>query len=141
MLFLRRKESIVSRFAKKVGIFVACLLFGVTVLQGVTLCLCAPDPDGCGEQCHDCGSVPEPASGHVEHLCDHLKVFELPPAKMSASAPDDMLAVVLAGWLVLPPYGERSAAPVAVFPGWALRPPSVLYPQLRFIARSIQVLC
>lgn len=130
----------VRRFAAGVCLFLGCLLFGLTVLQGVTLCLCAPDPDGCGEHCHDCGSMPEPLSEHVDHVCDHLKVLTLQPAKITAAGMDDLL-VVLFEALVAPPACLKPIAPVAPVLSRTARPPDVLHPQLGFLAYSTQILC
>ena len=136
MSFLRKSKKVLSKAASGVRLLCAFSLFALTVLQGVTLCLCAPDPDCCGEHCHDCGSAPEPQTEHVEHACDHLTVAELPPGETFSSGLEELLA----GLFVLAVEPAVACVPAALFHA-PERPPDVLYPQLNFISRSAQILC
>jgi hypothetical protein len=115
-------------------------LCALTVLQGLTLCLCcSPDPDGYEGSCHECGAVPEPDGAYFEHVCDHLSIDELPPGTVASHPLDELLSVLV--WIAdfrLPVFEARpSAAPA--FPSGC--PPDICPPQLIFIARSAQILC
>jgi len=136
MFRLGKKGKALRKAANGLRLAFAFFLFALTVLQGVTLCLCPPDPDACGEHCHDCGSVPEPQTQNVEHACDHLTVAELPPGEVISSGFDALLAGLFAWVFRQAPV----ACPLVVFT-YPERPPDVLYPHLNFIARSTQILC
>lgn len=136
-MFLRRKRKrLLEKAAAGLRLFMALFLFAVTGLQGLTFCLCAPDPDACGEH-HSCGCTPEPQSEHVDHACDHLTVADLPPSESGARGFDDLIAA----WVVLTP----APAPFAVVDDAPApvpeRPPDVRRPHLYFLARSTQILC
>ena len=115
----------------------AAALFSASVLQGLTLCLCAPDPDGCGEHCHDCGSAPEPQSGHLDHICDHLTISALAPSEKFTGV------TVKAPCSPLPGFYLRTQTGISLTlrnkP--SARPPDILSPQITFISRSTQMLC
>ncbi|HNX34279.1 MAG TPA: hypothetical protein PKM57_06605 [Kiritimatiellia bacterium] len=117
-------------------LFLAFFLFAVTGLQGLTLCLCAPDPDACGEH-HSCGCTPEPQSEHVDHACDHLTVADLPPCESGARGPGDLLAALVVLAMANAPHAVIAEDIVT----YQERPPDVLQPHLYFLARSTQILC
>lgn len=140
-MFLKRHSAGMLRWAAQgVRLAAACCLFALTVLQGLTFCLCAPDPDACGESCHDCGTPPAPSDTHVEHLCEHLALADLPPGEPVPAAVRELADLLLA---------LASATPVACVPvalpaqpaRHSERPPGVLAPQFLFLARSTQILC
>lgn len=63
MGFLRTLRKFGSAAFRAVAVlYVAFLLCGT-----VEICLCDPDPDNCGEHCHDC-------EDHSEDKCLHLTV-------------------------------------------------------------------
>jgi hypothetical protein len=63
MGFLRTLRKFGSAAFRAVAVlYVAFLLCGT-----VEICLCDPDPDNCGEHCHDC-------EDHSGHECSHLTV-------------------------------------------------------------------
>jgi len=136
MFRLGKKGKPLQKIANGLRFSFAFIFFALTVLQGLTLCFCPPDPDACGEHCHDCGSVPEPQSPKIEHMCDHLTVAELPPGEETASGFDALLAGLFT-WVL---RQEPAAFSNAVFT-YPERPPDVLYPHLTFIACSTQILC
>ena len=115
----------------------AAALFSASVLQGLTLCLCAPDPDGCGEQCHDCGSAPEPQAGHLDHVCEHLTISDLAPSEKVTTVTIKVPCAPLPQILPQMPVGVR----LTLRPRAFAHPPDVLSPQFTFIARSTQMLC
>lgn len=127
----RSKKSAVAR-----GLLAAAL-FSASVLQGLTLCLCAPDPDGCGERCHDCGSAPEPQSGHLDHVCEHLTISALAPSEKVTSATVKTPAAPLPGFYLRTQPGFSLTLRTKPF----AHPPDILSPQFTFIARSTQMLC
>jgi hypothetical protein len=117
----------------------AFCLFTLTVLQGLTFCLCAPDPDTCGEQCHGCASLPEPDDTSIKHVCEHLDIAALPPGRAASNLLDELLAAL---FLV---SGFRSPTPdfQTLTPDFFLagRPPDVPPSHLIYLARSAQILC
>ncbi|HRR34220.1 MAG TPA: hypothetical protein P5026_08995 [Kiritimatiellia bacterium] len=140
-MFLQRHSDGILRWAAQgVRIAVAFCLFALTVLQGLTFCLCTPDADGDGGHCHDCGTPPTPSTTHLEHLCEHLALAGPPPGEPVPAAVKELSDLLLA-LAALP-----SCACVPVAPGDAIachieRPPGVLAPQFLFLARSAQILC
>lgn len=136
MVFLRKK--VLRRTAGALRLFLAFFLFAVTGLQGLTLCLCAPDPDNCGDHCHDCGCTPEPQSEHVDHVCDHVTVAELPPCERGAPGLDELLAALFVQTLAHNTPCVRVSVTILPRPD---RPPDILRPHLTFLARSTQILC
>jgi len=123
-----------------VRLAVAFCLFALTVLQGLTFCLCAPDPDGCGGHCHDCGTPPAPSETHLEHLCNHL-IFEGPPPGEPVPAAVKELNGLLLALAAMPPPACAPVAPQTAPRCHSDRPPGVPAPQLLFLARSTQFLC
>ena len=70
---------------------VAVLYVAFSVCGSVGICLCDPDPDDCGEHCHDCGN-------HSEDECLHFTIdvddFLTPPTGVSLpSAPIAIFSV------------------------------------------------
>lgn len=137
MFFLAKRKRLLEKAAAGLRLFLALFLFVVTGLQGLTLCLCAPDPDACGEHGHSCGCTPEPRTEHVDHACDHLTVADLPPCESGARGFGELLAVL--GVLAMAQAPHAVVAEDIVT--YQERPPDVLQPQLYFIARSTQILC
>ncbi len=118
------------------GLLVA-VFFAASVLQGVTLCLCAPDPDACGEHCHDCGSAPDPQTAHWGHVCDHLTISQLAPSEKVTPV------TIKAPCAPLPGIAPRAQTGVRLTlrPRAFTHPPDILFPQFTFISRSTQMLC
>ena len=56
---------------KWVAIAAVCCVSIATVGYGQVVCLCADDPDACGESCHDCGKMPPDGIGSAEP-CHHI---------------------------------------------------------------------
>ena len=114
-------------------------LFALTVFQGMTLCMCPPDPDTCGDACHECGSIPEPAGTHIEHVCEHLDINALTPGLPPSNPLDELLVTLfMAADFRSPMFDLRS-------PDLALHicgcPPDIQPAHLIYIARSVQILC
>lgn len=140
-MFLRSiSESHMRKAAAWMRLAVAFCLLALTLLQGLTFCLCVPDPDGCGAECHDCGSIPEPANTHMEHICDHLEIAVVPPGVAAPKPLNDNLADALVVIAAFQPPCAKPQPPDA-FSRFFGRPPDVPPPQLIFIARSAQILC
>ena len=136
MFLLRKRKRLLENTAAGLRLFLALFLFAVTGLQGLTLCLCSPDPDACGAH-HSCGCTPEPQTEHVDHACDHLTVADLPPCESGARGFDDLIAALVVLTTVQAPLAvvDEDRAPVPE------RPPDVRQPHLYFRARSTQILC
>jgi len=132
---IRRKTSKPAAFARGL---LAAAVFLASALQGVTLCLCAPDPDGCGEHCHDCGSAAEPQTSIVGHVCEHLTVSALQPADKVTAATAKSSGAPLQ---TPSPHGPQTGAKATLGFNGRARPPGVLSPQFTFIAHSAQMLC
>jgi hypothetical protein len=120
-------------------VLAACWMLALTVFQGMTLCLCALDPDDCGHACHECSTIPEPECPHLEHVCDHFNMTTLPPGEVTP----DLLDALRLLFDAVAPAAPRGAdgetfQPVSFSSG---SPPDVPPPQLIFIARSKQFLC
>ena len=132
------------KFHKSAGLaavarsLLATVFFLASILQGVTLCLCAPDPDECGEHCHDCGTVPEPQTTHIDHVCEHLVISVLSPAEKDTFVPVKVSGVSLQKFAL---YTDQMWSGVRLSVNQFMRPPGVLSPQLIFISCSTQLLC
>ena len=137
MFFLAKRKRWNKKSAAGLRLFLALFLFAVTGLQGLTLCLCAPDPDDCGDHCHSCGCTPEPQSEHVDHACDHLTVADLPPCESGSRGLDDLIAALVVLTTVQAPLAVVTEGIVT----YQERPPDVRRPHLYFLARSTQILC
>jgi len=137
VFLIRKRKRLMEKAAAGLRLFLALFLFAVTGLQGLTLCLCAPDPDDCGDHCHSCGCTPEPQSGHIDHACDHLTVADLPPCESGARGLGELLAALVVLSMAHVPLAvvDEDRAPVPE------RPPDVRQPHLYFLARSTQILC
>ncbi len=140
VFFKRHSTGVLHRIAQCTRLAVAFCLFALTVLHGLTFCLCDPDPDGCGEHCHDCGTPPPPSETHLEHVCDHLILDGPPPGEPVPSAVKELNGLLLALAAMPPP------ACVPILPPTAPRcrtnrPPGIPAPQLIFIAHATQFLC
>lgn len=135
--WVKRRRTL-AKAAAGLRLLFALFLFTVTGLQGLSLCFCQPDPDACGEHCHNCGESPDRQTEQVDHVCDHLMVAELPPGENVPTGLDELAAV-----LALRLLAERVPFEPAASPRLSLseRPPDVLHPHLRFITRSTQILC
>lgn len=140
MFFRRHSDEMLRWAAHGVRLATACCLFALTVLQGLTFCLCAPDPDACGDRCHDCGTPPAPSATHVEHLCEHLALVDLPPGEPVPAAVRELAGLLLA-LASAPPAACVPVAPADAPARHIERPPGVLATQFLFLARSTQILC
>jgi len=111
-------------------------LLTLTVCQGMTFCLCAPDPDDCGHACHECSSIPEPGHPHLEHVCDHFNMTMLPPGEC---APDvlDALRLLFGAFAPVAPRCPN----IRIVSYYSEHPPDIPSLHLIFIARSGQFLC
>ncbi len=135
--WIKRRRTL-AKAAAGLRLLCALFLFAATGLQGLSLCFCPPDPDACGEACHDCGNAPDPQAEHVGHVCDHLTVAELPPGEQTPTGLDRIVAVLALRVLAVDKPLVQDAA---LWLGGDGRPPDVLYPHLVFITRSTQILC
>jgi hypothetical protein len=122
-----------------VRVLTAFCLFALTVLQGLTLCLCAPDPNACDGSCQACGAGSEPSHTHIKYVCDHLEIAAPSPGVAAPNPLDELLSVLaLAVGVRVPAFEPRLyAEPVFLLE----HPPDVRPLQLIFIARSAQILC
>jgi len=124
------------RAATLLRLAVAACLFCLTVLQGLSFCLCAPDPDACGTDCHDCAPLPDGDHSTLEHLCEHLDIAFLAPGQKSDGL-RELLGTLLTALPAMRQAAVACPAPDAL-PRLRKPPPEVLFPQLAFLARSAQ---
>lgn len=57
----------IKRFCSTATMIAASFIVAFSLGGSLQICLCDPDPDNCGEHCHDCGD-------HSEDKCLHLTV-------------------------------------------------------------------
>lgn len=103
------------------------MLSAVLCLNGaVQICLCDPDPDGCGADCHEC--TPE-----TEDSCSHLTLRLDAPVV----TPSDVTIPVTAINIPDFPYAARAAAPAPALPV----PPSTAPPDTggRYLLKSTRL--
>jgi len=134
-----------------VRLLLAVAVLTVTLVQGLTFCLCAITPEVCGESCSGCEASGRPSDCHVPcgdegagarlaHECDHLTLAWLPATeRQEAGRGGDILFVVARCFTLFCERGPHMcvARPVLC----KARPPGTLYPQLIFIAQTTQILC
>ena len=140
MLNFRKSAGIAGWALQGARLWLALALFFMTILQGMTFCLCQSELEGCGEHGHDCGSVPEPDGPHLDHRCEHLTISELALEKAARTASLKMTDFLCAEFLA-PLCPCVINATVLIKRLRIARPPEALFPQLQAITRSTQLLC
>ena len=99
MRFGKRHSSAV----RVVAAFAAAVTGFAAVVRGAELCLCDPDPDGCGQPCHVCGAA-DPEGISQDEGCHHLEL----------DAADLAIAETSVVWPVLPESASVIPAAVAL---------------------------
>lgn len=140
MSWKQQLKQMQQRTATLLRLATAFCLFALSVLQGLTFCLCRPDPDACGAECHDCTSLPDAHLSEYTHCCEHLALATLAPGRETPDGIHELLNALL---LIREAtrQGCQVVYPLPTVPFLSERPPGVQYPQLTFIARSTQILC
>ncbi|MCL1919803.1 MAG: hypothetical protein FWG50_01805 [Kiritimatiellaeota bacterium] len=142
-----RRKHVPARLVSFAG---AVALFGATVLQGVSFCLCPTAAvrvqDAC--PCHDCrphddGATAHPTDAHPvlsapAHVCDHLALSTLPPAERTVNAGESRATTPLPLCAALAPR----PSPCALSGAWRQRAgpralPFHAPPSLTFLQRQI----
>ena len=84
-------ESKGKRLKKALVTLLAAVICFAAPLTARTLCLCDPDPDGCGRECHDCGGETAPTHTILQtgDPCTHLILHSQPthPVDTQSFAP------------------------------------------------------
>ena len=113
MRFGKRQNPVV----RVVAAFAAAVIGFAAVARGAELCLCDPDPDGCGHACHECGAAVPDGISHDEG-CHHLEfgATDLTVADTSVALPVLMAASVLPPLPIAWPVPRKALVPDAAGP-------------------------
>ncbi len=119
-------------------LLLALLLLVVTLLQGMTMCLCLAD-DSPVTACHTEAATSQTAL-EIEPHCDHLEVPELLPLKYGTNQIEELL-LLLAALPASPARALQSALAGSPLPNRTAQPADTIAWQLYFIGCSTQLRC
>ena len=118
----------------------AFCVFVLTILQGMTLCLCPSVQEDCDNPAHECaGMCGNDSSTFAGHNCEHIDIAELPPVRTVPNPLDELLVTLLVVADFRNPVFDLKTPDLLshVYE----HPPNVQPAHLIYIARSVQILC